>query len=45
MFGDFELLEPGVIEPQHWRPELEPAEKNHEAELDDLGACGVARER
>ncbi|MBE1534003.1 SAM-dependent methyltransferase [Actinomadura algeriensis] len=45
LFGDFELLEPGLTEPHHWRPELEPAEEDPEGELDGLGACGVARKR
>ena len=45
LFGDFELLEPGVTEAHHWRPELDPAEESPENELDGLGACGVARKR
>ncbi|SEG87877.1 S-adenosyl methyltransferase [Thermomonospora echinospora] len=43
LFGDFELLEPGLVEPYRWRPELEPGEQEPGDEIADLGACAVAR--
>jgi O-methyltransferase involved in polyketide biosynthesis len=43
LFGDFEFLEPGLVEPYLWRPELEPAEEGPGDEIADLGACAVAR--
>ncbi|WP_254716539.1 SAM-dependent methyltransferase [Actinomadura sp. WMMB 499] len=45
LFGDFEMLEPGLVEPHRWRPELDPAEEDPEGALDNMGACGVARKR
>ncbi|MFA1546890.1 SAM-dependent methyltransferase [Actinomadura chokoriensis] len=43
LFGGFELLDPGLADPHHWRPELNPAEQGSGAEIENLGACGVAR--
>jgi hypothetical protein len=43
LFGDFELLEPGLVDPYRWRPELDPAEQEPGDEIADLGACAVAR--
>jgi hypothetical protein len=43
LFGDFELLDPGLVEPYRWRPELEPAEQEPGDELADLGICAVGR--
>ncbi|MEV5829052.1 SAM-dependent methyltransferase [Spirillospora sp. NPDC052242] len=43
LFADFELLEPGLVDPFRWRPELDPAEKEPGDEIENLGACGVAR--
>ncbi|MFV2173087.1 SAM-dependent methyltransferase [Actinomadura sp. LOL_016] len=43
LFGDFELLDPGLVEPYRWRPDLDPAEEGPADEIADLGACGVAR--
>ncbi|MFD0691899.1 SAM-dependent methyltransferase [Actinomadura fibrosa] len=43
LFGDFELLEPGLVDPYRWRPELEPREVDSGEGIEDLGACGVAR--
>ncbi|WP_158566878.1 SAM-dependent methyltransferase [Actinomadura craniellae] len=43
LFGDFELLEPGLVDPYLWRPELDPVEQEPGDEIANLGACAVAR--
>ncbi|MFD0855664.1 SAM-dependent methyltransferase [Actinomadura adrarensis] len=45
LFGDFELLDPGLVAPYRWHPDLDPAEQDGDAlaELDDLGVCAVGR--
>ncbi|MGI5164484.1 SAM-dependent methyltransferase [Spirillospora sp. CA-253888] len=43
LFGGFEFLEPGLVEPYRWRPELDPAEEGPSDEIADLGVCAVAR--
>ncbi|MFI0353111.1 SAM-dependent methyltransferase [Actinomadura sp. 9N407] len=43
LFGDFEMLEPGLVDPFRWLPELDPAEREPSDEIADLGACAVAR--
>ncbi|WP_344586690.1 SAM-dependent methyltransferase [Actinomadura vinacea] len=43
LFGDFVLLEPGLVEPNRWRPEMDPEERGHADEIANLGACAVAR--
>ncbi|QFG22321.1 SAM-dependent methyltransferase [Actinomadura sp. WMMB 499] len=43
LFGDFELLEPGLVDPFDWRPDLDPAEEGPGYEIVGLGAVGVAR--
>jgi hypothetical protein len=43
LFGDFELLDPGLVDPHHWRPELDPAEEKSSDEIADLVVAGVGR--
>ncbi|MFB4315266.1 SAM-dependent methyltransferase [Actinomadura sp. 21ATH] len=43
LFGDFEFIEPGLVDPFRWRPALEPAEEGPGDEIENLGACAVAR--
>ncbi|XVQ15631.1 SAM-dependent methyltransferase [Spirillospora sp. CA-255316] len=43
LFGDFEFLEPGLVDPYRWRPGLGPAEQEPGDEIANLGACAVAR--
>ncbi|GAA4127970.1 SAM-dependent methyltransferase [Actinomadura keratinilytica] len=43
LFGDFELLEPGLVAAHLWRPELDPDGEEPGDEIADLGVCGVAR--
>ncbi|GLZ16423.1 hypothetical protein Acsp04_66580 [Actinomadura sp. NBRC 104425] len=43
LFGDFELIEPGLVEPYLWRPELGPDGEEPDDEIANLGVCGVAR--
>ncbi|MDL4819107.1 SAM-dependent methyltransferase [Actinomadura opuntiae] len=43
LFGDFELLDPGLVDPYLWRPDLAPQEVAPAEDLAGLGASAVAR--
>ncbi|MFF0522157.1 SAM-dependent methyltransferase [Actinomadura nitritigenes] len=43
LFGDFDLLEPGLVDPHLWRPDLPPGEPTPTDAPTGLGACAVAR--
>ncbi|MGI5322770.1 SAM-dependent methyltransferase [Actinomadura nitritigenes] len=43
LFGDFDLLEPGLVDPHLWRPDLSPGEPTPNDAPTGLGACAVAR--
>lgn len=43
LFGDFEILEPGLVGAGRWRPDLDPPEREPVDDIAELGACAVAR--
>ncbi|MBW8486584.1 SAM-dependent methyltransferase [Actinomadura parmotrematis] len=43
LFGDFELLDPGIVDPFRWRPDQAPAEEEPGDDIAGLGAVAVGR--
>lgn len=42
MFGDFELIEPGLVATGSWRP-TGPGDLTKDAEMNQLSYAGIAR--